>query len=82
MCDAGKLRMVKSRSDILACLEKYYKDVPEPETRAHGDDCALIMDRSALVHMLSPGLSKTFKDYLVNIMCLYVEKLLHAGAIL
>jgi len=53
--------MTKNKSNILACLENYLKDVPN--TPADADTCALIVDGLALVHMLSPGPSKTFEDY-------------------
>ena len=74
--DCGKLRKAKNKSDILACFEDY---IPQLECEsANSAESAPIVDGAALVHMLSPGPAKTFKDYCTTVLWPHVRRLLQS----
>jgi len=71
----GKLRKARNKCDIVACLEDCIPTLQQT-LPAESADSALIIDGAALVHMLSPGPSKTFHDYCSVILGPFVDRLL------
>ena len=70
LSDRGKLRL-GTKSDIVYCLEDTVISVEEDETSLVVAD-VVILAGPAIVNMLKPGLSKTFKDYAQDVFLLYI----------
>lgn len=66
-----------TKSDLLICFDKISKsaaNVPEVDMK--------VIDGAAVVHMLSPGTSKTFLEYATTIFLPYIESQLRTVQIL
>ena len=68
LSDRGKLRL-GTKSDIVHCLEDTIVD--EDTTLVVAD--VVVLDGPAIVNMLKPGSSKTFRDYAQNVFLPYVQ---------
>ena len=70
----GSLRL-GTKSDILSCVE----NCAQSQTSAPEIEVT-ILDGAAVVHMLMPGISKTFDEYAQNVFLPYIQSHLHRSS--
>ena len=70
LSDRGKLRL-GTKSDIVHCLEDTIVSVKEDDTSLVVAD-VVILNGPAIINMLKPGSSKTFKDYAQDAFLPYI----------
>ncbi len=71
LSDGGKLRL-GTKSDIVHCLEDTLVTTVDEDTTLGVAD-VFVLDGAAIVNMLRPGSSKTFRDYALNVFLPYVK---------
>ncbi len=72
--EMGGLRKARNKSDILVCLEEQAVSVNEINVEEPNGPIspAVIIDGAALIHMLRPGASRTFHDYISGVVWPFV----------
>jgi len=72
----GKLRKAINKSDLLPCLELSVKSAFPVEKDPLVS--SIVLDGSSVIHMLSPGVTKTFSEYCNNVFKPYIDSLLRS----